>query len=72
MPRNGCDAFPETGCGSGDATSSGCLLPSAESRLPVPGAGAKRLLGVERICLDQHATQIQLTKQLLLCAEPCD
>jgi hypothetical protein len=27
---------------------------------------------VERICLDQHATQIQLTKQLLLCAEPCD
>ena len=62
----GCDAFPEIGCGSGDAASSGCLLPSVGSRLPAPGAGEKRLLGVERICLDQHATQIQLTKQLLL------
>jgi hypothetical protein len=39
---------------------------SAGSRLPAPGASEKRLLGVERICLDQHATQIQLNKQLLL------
>ncbi|MCP9909467.1 hypothetical protein KBZ15_06010 [Cyanobium sp. BA20m-p-22] len=29
-PKKGCDAFPETGCGSGDATSSCCFYREQE------------------------------------------
>ena len=41
LPEKGCDAFPGTGIRSGDAASSDCLLPSARSRPPAPGAAEK-------------------------------
>ena len=42
------------------------MASNPRSRFLAPGAGAKEHLGVQAICLDQHAAQIQLTKQLLL------
>ena len=38
--------------------------PSGGSRLPAPGGVEKRSLGVERICLDQHAFETQLAEEL--------
>ena len=64
LPEKGCDAFPGTGIRSGDAASSDCLLPSARSRPPAPGAAEKRALGVESIGLDENALQINLAEQL--------
>ena len=46
------------------------MASNPRSRFLAPGAGAKEHLGVQAICLDQHAAQIQLTKQLLLLCRP--
>lgn len=39
--------------------------PPAESRNPAPGLAEKRALGLERLCLNEHALHIQLAEQLL-------